>query len=69
MVIVPSWIMSRATELQHKIEVKNALAEKHDRLAVLAGSVPKKKTFHFQARRFRNQAEALKQQLQNLAAD
>jgi hypothetical protein len=61
--------MSRATELQHKIEVKNALAEKNERRAILAGSVPKKRTFHFHARRFRNQAEALKQQLQDLAAD
>jgi hypothetical protein len=61
--------MSRATELQHKIEVKNALAEKHERLAAVAGSVPKKRTYHFHARRFRNQAAALRQQLQDLADD
>jgi hypothetical protein len=55
--------------LQHKIEVKNALAEKHERLAAVAGSVPKKRTYHFHARRFRNQAAALQQQLQDLADD
>lgn len=56
--------MSRQSELQHKIDVKIALAEKHERLAAVAGSVPKKNTWNFHARRFRNQAIALQQQLQ-----
>jgi hypothetical protein len=56
--------MSRQSELQHKIDVKIALAEKHERLAAVAGSAPKKSTWNFHARRFRNQAQALQQQLQ-----
>lgn len=58
--------MSRASELQRKIKIKLALAEKHERLAAVAGSVPKKITWNFQARRFRNQAKAFEQQLKNL---
>ena len=56
--------MSRQSELKHKIDVKIALAEKHERLAAVAGSVPKKNTWNFHARRFRNQAKALQQQAQ-----
>jgi hypothetical protein len=58
--------MSRASELQHKIKVKTALAEKHERRAALAGSLPKQNTWNFHARRFRNQVKALEQQLKNL---
>lgn len=58
--------MSRASELQHKIAVKTSLAEKHERLAAVAGSKVKKSTWNFHARRFRNQALALQQQLKFL---
>lgn len=58
--------MSRASELQRKIKIKVALAEKHERLAAVAGSIPKKMTWNFHARRFRNQAKAFEQQLKNL---
>ena len=58
--------MATAKELKHKIEVKIALAEKHERLAAVAGSIPKQRTWNFHARRFRNQAKALGQQLKNL---
>lgn len=58
--------MSLASELQHKIKTKIALAEKHERLAAVAGSIPKKNTWNFHARRFRNQAKAFEQQLKNL---
>ncbi len=58
--------MSRVSELQHKITVKTALAEKHERLAAVAGSSVKKSTWNFHARRFRNQALALTQQLKFL---
>lgn len=58
--------MSRASELQRKIKIKTELAEKHERLAAVAGSTPKKRTWSFHARRFRNQALALQQQLKFL---
>ncbi len=58
--------MSRVSELQQKIDIKLALAQKHERLAAVAGSIPKKLTWNFHARRFRNQAKALEQQLKNL---
>lgn len=58
--------MSQASELQRKIKIKIALAEKHERLAAVAGSTPKKMTWNFHARRFRNQAKAFQQQLNNL---
>ncbi len=58
--------MSRASELQHKIKVKTAQAEKHERLAAVAGSVPKQQTWNYHARRFRNQIKALEQQLKHL---
>jgi hypothetical protein len=54
--------MSRAADLQHRIDVKIALAHKHERLAAVAGSIPKKNTWNFHARRFWNQAKALQQQ-------
>jgi hypothetical protein len=59
--------MPRADELKHRIDVKIALAEKHERLAAVAGSTPKRQTWSFHARRFRNQAKALQEQLQNLS--
>lgn len=58
--------MSRTSDLQRKITIKTALAEKHERLAAVAGSAPKKNTWNFHARRFRNQALALQQQLKFL---
>jgi len=54
-----------AAELKHKILVKTMLAEKHERLAAVAGSIPKKKTWTFHARRFRNQVKAFEQQLKH----
>jgi hypothetical protein len=58
--------MPSAAELKHKIQVKTVLAEKHERLAAVAGSIPKQKTWNFHARRFRNQVKAFEQQLKNL---
>lgn len=50
--------------LEHKRQVKLQLSEKYERLAKVAGSVPKQRTFLFHAKRFRNQAEAIRQQLE-----
>lgn len=58
--------MPTAKELQHKIKVKTAQAEKHERLAAVAGSIPKQNTWNFHARRFRNQIKAMQQLLKNL---
>ncbi len=58
--------MPTAAELKRKIEIKTALAEKHERLAAVAGSIPKQKTWNFHARRFRNQVKAMEQQLKFL---
>ena len=57
---------AKHTELQRKIKIKTELAEKHERLAAVAGSTVKKSTWTFPARRFRNQAKALEQQLKHL---
>lgn len=58
---------ARTAELQRKIQIKTRLAEKHERLAAVASSTPKKNTWNFHARRFRNQAKALEQQLQHIS--
>lgn len=52
-----------AKSLEHKRQVKLALAEKYARLASVASSIPKQKTFLFHAKRFRNQAAAIAQQI------
>lgn len=52
-----------AKSLERKREVKLQLAEKFTRLAKVAGSVPKQRTWQFHARRFRNQAAAIAQQI------
>ena len=39
-----------------KIDVKNELAEKYERLARLTKSDPKRQQFHFRAVKFRRQA-------------
>jgi|UniRef100_A0A7C4QMP2 hypothetical protein len=52
-----------AKSLEQKRQVKLALAAKYARLADLAGSVPKQKTFLFHSRRFRNQAAAIAQKI------
>jgi len=49
--------------LEKKREVKLTLAAKFDRLARCAGGVPKRNTYLFHARRFRNQAAAIAQQI------
>jgi hypothetical protein len=56
-----------AKSLEQKRQVKLALADKFTRLAKVAGSTPKKNTWQFHARRFRNQAAAIAQQLANRA--
>ena len=53
--------MSKA-ELK-KIEVKVALAEKYERLASVAGSIPKRNTWRFHANHFRNQVKAMRDKL------
>jgi hypothetical protein len=52
-----------AKSLEHKRQVKLQLAEKFTRLASVAGSIPKQRTWQFHARRFRNQAVAIAQQI------
>ena len=54
--------------LEHKRQVKLALADKMTRLAAVAGSIPKQNTWQFHARRFRNQAAAIAQQIADRAA-
>lgn len=49
--------------LEKKRQVKLALCAKYERLAQVAGSDPKRNTFLFHARRFRNQAAAMAQKL------
>lgn len=46
-----------------KIDVKVALAEKYERLASVAGSKPKLRTFMFHANHFRNQVKAMRDKL------
>ena len=46
--------------LEKKIEIKLALAEKYARLARLAGSEPKQRTFYYKSTRYRRQAESMK---------
>ncbi len=53
--------------LEHKRQIKLELAEKYKRLAKVAGSEPKRKTFEFHARRFTNQATAIGQILEHQA--
>jgi len=57
-----------AKSLEKKRQVKLALAEKCTRLAKVAGSTPKKDTWQFHARRFRNQAAAIAQQIADRTA-
>lgn len=54
-----------AKSLELKRQVKLALADKYKRLAKVAGSEPKRKTWEFHAARFRAQAEVISQQLKN----
>lgn len=55
--------MAKSIEL--KRQVKLALAEKYKRLAKVAGSEPKRKTWEFHAARFRAQAEVIAQLQKN----
>jgi len=57
-----------AKSLEHKRQVKLALAEKCTRLAKVAGSIPKQNTWQFHARRFRNQAAAIAQKIADQSA-
>ena len=43
----------------HKIAVKTALAEKYERLARVAGSTPKRKTYTQRAVRYRRQVQQM----------
>jgi hypothetical protein len=52
-----------AKSLELKRQVKLALAEKYKRLAKVAGSEPKRKTWEYHASRFRAQAEVISQLL------
>jgi hypothetical protein len=54
--------MSAKSDLQNRIDVKKSLAAKHERLASVAGSTPKRNTYLFQARRFHAQVRALETQ-------
>jgi hypothetical protein len=54
--------------LEKKRQVKLAQAAKFDRLARCAGGLPKRNTCLFHAKRFRNQAAAIAQQLAFKAA-
>ncbi|HET6424503.1 MAG TPA: hypothetical protein VFG20_12520 [Planctomycetaceae bacterium] len=56
-----------AKSLELKRQVKLALAEKYKRLAKVAGSEPKRRTWEFHALRFRNQATVIEQLLKNAA--
>ncbi len=47
--------MSKAAEKKKLAEVKLALALKCERLAKVAGSIPKRNTYLYQAARFRRQ--------------
>ena len=52
--------MSNQTQNRdHRIEVKLALAAKYDRLALLTGSRPRRKTYVNRAERYRRQAAVL----------
>jgi hypothetical protein len=44
------------------VQVKLALARKHENLAKVAGSVPKQKTFQYHAAKFRQEAANLARQ-------
>lgn len=46
-----------------KIEVKQALVAKYERLASVAGSKPKRRAFMFHANHFRNQVKAMRDKL------
>jgi hypothetical protein len=47
--------MNKAAEKKNLADVKLALALKCERLAKVAGSIPKQKTYLYQAARFRRQ--------------
>ncbi|HUQ70811.1 MAG TPA: hypothetical protein VM165_14875 [Planctomycetaceae bacterium] len=49
--------------LEKKRQVKLALSAKFERLAKVAGGEPKRNTWLFHAKRFRNQAIAIAQQI------
>lgn len=51
------------TRILKKIEVKKALVAKYERLALVAGSAPKKQFHLFHAARFRNQIKAIENAL------
>ncbi len=51
--------------LEKKRQVKLQLAEKYLRLAKVAGSEPKRKTWQFHATRFLNQVEVIEQRQRN----
>jgi len=54
--------MSAKSDLQNRIAVKKSLAAKHERLAAVAGSLPKRNTWLFHARRFHAQVRVLETQ-------
>lgn len=56
-----------AKSLARKREVKLQLAAKYERLAKNTNSQPKRKTFQYHAQRFRHQAAAIAQMLDEQA--
>lgn len=54
--------MSAKSDLQNRIAVKKSLAARQERLAAVAGSIPKRNTYLYQARRFHSQVRALETQ-------
>jgi hypothetical protein len=56
-------------ELNNKIAVKQALAEKYNHLAMLAGSSVKRSTYLWHAARFRAQLSDLKHKLAQKEAE
>ncbi len=51
------------SSLENKIQIKLALAEKYARLARVAGSEPKQRTFYYKSTRYRRQAESMQHDL------
>jgi len=59
----PANVTIMAKCLEKKRQVKLALSAKFERLAKVAGGEPKRITWLFHAKRFRNQAAAIAQQI------
>jgi hypothetical protein len=53
-------VSNRTQTLERKVEVKLALADKYDRLALLTGSRPRRRTYVTRAERYRRQAAVMR---------